>query len=46
MKNINQPLKACAVGIALIIFSQPIGMCFLIVGEIIIGLGSTIKNFF
>ncbi len=46
MKNMKQHLKSMALGIALIIFSNPIGQCFLIVGNIIIGLGSTIKNFF
>ena len=39
-------LKTFAAGCAIIIFSKPLGLCFMIVGEIIINGGDFIKNLF
>ena len=39
-------VKAMALGFVIITFSKPIGMCFLIMGEIIVNAGELIKQVF
>jgi len=46
MKKTKNTLRTALLGIACILFSKPIGMCFMIVGEVIINGGELIKNLF
>tara|TARA_R110002051_G_scaffold312389_2_gene387531 strand:- start:37 stop:180 length:144 start_codon:yes stop_codon:yes gene_type:complete len=39
-------LKCTALGFSVIIFSKPIALCFMIVGDIILNAGDFIKNLF
>jgi len=45
MKNNNSPLRTLLFGALVILFSKPIGMCFHIVGDVILNGGEFLKSF-